>query len=112
MKKFNRGDKIYLDREQTKESEVNIFLKCRDGIVEVYEYEDCSGYGEKTRAFLCEDTKHEHVALITQIYDNINKGWIEESMYFSSDSFDFVKALVNNIRVGVRGKDTMVRKYY
>lgn len=111
MEKLNRGDKIYLDKEQTKESEINKFLSCRDGIVEVYEYNDCSGYGAKIRMFLCNNTKHESKALIRQTYNSLSKEWIEESMYFDSDSFVFLKALLNGQEVVFGGKYTLVRDY-
>lgn len=31
MKKLTRGDKLYLDKEETRESYVNEYLACRDG---------------------------------------------------------------------------------
>lgn len=111
MERLNRGDKIFLDVDETKESEINYFLNCRDGVVEVYEYNDCSGYGSKTRMFLCRNTKHESVALIRQTYDSLNKGWMEESMHFDSDSFVFLKALINGKEDALGGKFSLVRDY-
>ena len=111
MERLNRGDKIYLDTDETKESEINQFLDCRDGIVEVYEYNDCSGYGPKTRMFLCENTKHESVALIRQTYNSLSKEWIEESMYFDSDSFVYLKALLDGNKDELGGKYSLVRDY-
>lgn len=66
MKKLKRGASIYLDEEQQKESAVNRYLNCRDGVVEVLEYKDNSGYGLDTRLFLCNDTKHEIISIIKQ----------------------------------------------
>jgi hypothetical protein len=111
MERLKRGDKIYLDTDETKESEVNYFLDCRDGVVEVYEYNDCSGYGAKTRVFLCRNTKHESVALIRQLYNSLNKEWMEESMHFDSDSFVFVEALINGREDEFTGKFSLVRDY-
>lgn len=111
MKKLNRGDKIYLDKDKTKESEINHFLGCRDGVVEVYEYNDCSGYGSKTRMFLCSNNKHESVALIRQTYKKLSKEWMEESMHFDSDSFVFLEALIKNKTDKITGKYSLVRDY-
>ena len=111
MEKFNRGDKIYLDDKQEKESLVNDFLSCRDGIVEVYEYIDTSGYGSKTRLFYCQNTKHESKSIIRQTWDDFQKEWMEESMYFDSDSFTFLKAILNGDKVHVGGKYSLVRNY-
>lgn len=111
MKKLNRDDKIYLDASKTEESEINHFLACRDGIVEMYEYRDCSGYGAETRLFLCRNTKHESVALIRQTYNSLNKKWTEESIHFDSDSFVFVEALVNGVKDEFTGKYVLVRDY-
>lgn len=111
MERLNRGDKIYLDTDETEESEINHFLDCRDGIVEVYEYNDCSGYGSKTRMFLCRNTKHEHIALIRQTYETTNKEWMEESMHFDSDSFVYLKALLDGKKDELGGKYSLVRDY-
>lgn len=108
MEKLKRGDKIYLDENQKKESEVNYFLDCRDGIVELYEYRDNAGYGSKTRLFLCNDTKHESVALIRQTYNDMSKEWMEESMYFDSDSYEYLEALINKESI-VGGEFSLVR---
>lgn len=111
MDKLKRWDKIYLDKEQTKESEINAYLDCRDGIVEVYEYHDESGYGSATRLFLCNNTKHESIALIRQTYNSLSKEWIEESMYFDSDSFVFLEAILNGKKDELGGKYILVRDY-
>ena len=111
MEKLKRGDKIYLDKNQEKESAVNTFLDCRDGIVEVYEYNDCSGYGSRTRLFYCQDTKHESAAIIRQVYINFNKEWVEETMFFDSDSFEFLKAIINGKEDVLGGKYLLVRDY-
>lgn len=111
MEKLNRGDKIYLDEEQKEESCVNSYLSCRDGVVEVYEYTDCSGYGAKTRLFYCQNTKHESISIIRQTYSNINKKWMEEEMTFDSDSFVFLEALLKTKTNELGGKYTMVRDY-
>lgn len=111
MKKMERGDKIYLDKENTKESGVNAYLDCRDGIIEVYEYEDESGYGAKTRLFLCENTKHEAVSLIRQTYNSITKEWHEQQMDFDSDSFKFLEGLIKGKHDELGGKYTEVKNY-
>jgi len=111
MEKLNRGDKIYLDLENKNESFVNEYLECRDGIVEVYEYRDQSGYGSKTRLFLCKNTKHESISIIRQIWLEYEKEWIEEYMVFDSDSFAFMKALINNKQDEFSGIYTLVRDY-
>jgi hypothetical protein len=111
MEKLKRGDKIYLDKNQEKESAVNSYLDCRDGIVEVYEYNDSSGYGSKTRLFYCQNTKHESVSIIRQIYINFNKEWVEETMDFDSDSFEFLKAIINGKEDVLGGKYLFVRDY-
>jgi hypothetical protein len=111
MEKLNRGDKIYLDLENKNESLVNEYLECRDGIVEVYEYRDQSGYGSKTRLFLCKNTKHESISIIRQIWLEYKKEWFEEYMVFDSDSFAFMKALINNKQDEFSGTYTLVRDY-
>lgn len=111
MERLNRGDKIYLDAGNTKESEVNRFLECRDGFVEVYEYRDNSGYGLKTRLFLCRNTKHESEAVIRQTYSDFREEWIEESMFFDSDSFEFLKALLIGKENELGGKYSLIRNY-
>jgi len=108
MEKLNRGDKIYLDKNKEKESAVNLFLDCRDGIVEVYEYNSDSGYGAKTRLFLCEDYKHESICIIRQTW--IDDKWIEECMDFDSDSFSYLKALINGEENESGGRYTEVRR--
>lgn len=111
MEKLKRGDKIYLDKNQEKESAVNSFLECRDGVVEVYEYNDESGYGSKTRLFCCRNTKHECVSIIRQIYIDFNKEWVEQTMDFDSDSFEFLKAIINGEEDVLGGKYSLVRDY-
>ena len=111
MKKLKRGDKIYLDEKQKKESAVNMYLDCRDGIIEVYEYRDESGYGSKTRLFYCQNTKHESVSIIRQIYIHFEKRWVEEVMDFDSDSFEFLKAIINGKKDILSGKYLLVRNY-
>jgi hypothetical protein len=112
MEKLNRGDKIYLDdKAKTKESTINNYLSCRDGIVEVFEYNDSSGYGSKTRLFLCENTKHEVTSIVRQTWNDFAKEWIEEEMTFDTDSFVFLKALINNKKEELGGKYSLVRDY-
>ena len=91
------------------ESEVNPFLDCRDGIVECYEYTDCSGRGSKVKLFLCENTKHESVAIIRQ-YKTLNGDLQEESMYYESDDFKFLSALIKG-DIYEFGEYTLVRDY-
>lgn len=111
MEKLNRGDKIFLDLENKKESFVNDYLECRDGIVEVYEYTDESGYGSETRLFLCKNTKHESISIIRQVWSDYSKEWLEEYMAFDTDSFAFVKALVNGKKDEYCGTYSLVRDY-
>lgn len=111
MKRLKRGDKIYLDEKGEKESGVNIYLDCRDGIVEVYEYQDECGYGMRTRLFYCQDTKHESVSIIRQKYISSKKEWVEEEMCFDSDSFEFLKAIINGKRYSLGGRYSLVRDY-
>ena len=111
MEKLKRGDKIYLDSNNTKESLVNTYLDCRDGIVEVYEYCDTSGYGSKTRLFLCKNTKSESVSIIRQIWINSDNEWVEERMHFDKDSFEFLEAIIEGKTDAEGGKYTMVRDY-
>ncbi len=112
MEKLKRGDKIYLDdKAKIKESAVNHYLNCRDGIVEVYEYTDYSGYGGETRLFLCKDTKHEAVSIIRQTWNSIDKEWFEEEMSFDSDSFVFLEAIINGNKDEFGGKYSLVRDY-
>lgn len=107
---MKRGDKIYLDNNQEKESDVNRFLECRDGVVEVYEYYDSYGYSQ-TRLFSCEDTKHEIAAIIRQVYNNSTKEWFEETMFFDSDAFEILKAIINGKKDCIYGKYSLVRDY-
>ena len=112
MEKLNREDKVYLDdKAKSKESAINAYLSCRDGIVEVFEYNDMSGYGSKTRLFLCENTKHEVISIVRQTWNDFSKEWIEEEMTFDTDSFIFLKALINNKKEELSGKYSLVRDY-
>ena len=96
MEKLNRCDKIYLDKDETKESCVNFYLSVRDGVVEVVEYNDESGYGSKVRLFLCFDMKHETMSLVRQTWNSLIKEWVEEDMCFDLDSFRYLKALIDD----------------
>jgi hypothetical protein len=108
--KYKRNEiKLYLDKEETEESAVNRFIECRDGIVKMYEYHDCGGYGGKTRLFHCEDTKHEVVAIIRQNWDG--EQWREEVMYFDTDSYKFLDGLINNDETILGGKFELLRDY-
>ena len=111
MEKLNRGDKIYLDTAKTKESTINEYLDCRDGIVEVYEYNDCSGYGAKTRMFLCKNFKHDETSIVRQTWNNSTKEWDEEIMGFDTDSFVFLTAIINGKKDEPGGKYSLVRDF-
>lgn len=111
MEKLTRNDKLYLNDYKTKESYVNEFLSCRDGIVEVYEYSDDSGYGSKTKLFLCKNTKHEVVSIIRWIWCERLKEWIEEEISFDNNSFEFLKTLISGSKNELGGKYTVVRDY-
>lgn len=106
---MKRGDKIYLDSDNTKESAVNWYLSCRDGIVEMYEYIDCSGYGGKTRLYLCQNTKHESVSIIRQTL--VDKEWREEQMVFDSDSFSLMESLIKRNYDNIHGEYKKLRDY-
>ena len=108
---FLHKNNLVLDSENKKESFVNDYLECRDGIVEVYEYTDQSGYGSRTRLFLCKNTKHESVSIIRQIWSDYNKEWLEEYMVFDTDSFLFLEALVNGKKDEYCGTYSLVRDY-
>lgn len=92
MDKMYRGDKLYLDKEQKKESCINRYLECRDGIINVFEYETICY--QKERLFYCEDSKHDSICIVRHTYSDTEKEWIEECIDFSSDDFKFLKALV------------------
>jgi hypothetical protein len=111
MEKLKRGDKIYIDKDRKKESFVNGYLECRDGIVEVYEYADCSGYGAESRLFLCHDCKHEEISIIRHTMNNFTGEWFEERMTFDSDSFKFAKAIIAGNKDLSGGKYTLVRDF-
>lgn len=94
METLKRGGKIFLDKDETKESAVNHYLSCRDGIVEVVEYISEGGDGNEARIFLCENTKHESLAVIKQDFSPMDMVWKEVAMYFDSESFKFFKTLI------------------
>jgi len=110
MEELKRGDKIYLDENNTKESSINEYLECRNGIVEVFEYRDDFGYGLKTRLFVCENTKQEVISIIRQTWSDITKEWNEENMSFDTNSIIFLRALLNH-KTGnqLGGKYSLVR---
>jgi hypothetical protein len=92
--RFNKNEGlIYLDSEHRKESEVNPFLTCRDGVVEMIEFTNCSGYGAKCRLFRCSNTKHEVEALILQEYIS-HDNWLETVINLDSDSFKYLDILL------------------
>ena len=111
MKELKRGDKIYLDEDQKIESSVNSFLGCRDGVVELFEYTDCSGYGSPIRLFYCQNTKHEAEAIVRQTYSDIKKVWLEESMFFGSDDIEFLKAILIGKQDVLGGTYSLIRDY-
>lgn len=108
---MKRGDKIYLDRIEEKESYVNHYLTCRDGIVERVEYRDCSGYGSKVRLYYCENTKHESISIVRQTYTESDDSWFEEEMTFDSDSFKFLEALLVCGKSAAGGEFKTLRNY-
>lgn len=111
MEQLKRGDKIYLDNNKEMGSAVNSYLEARDGIVEVYEYRGDSGYGMKTRLFLCHNTKHEHISIIRQEYLESIREWTEEVMTFDTDSFSFLVGLITDNKNILGGEYTLVRDY-
>lgn len=107
---YERGHKIYLNPEQTKESEVNRFFACRDGIITMTEYYDECGYGSLTRLYLCRDTKHESVCIIRQT--KLTKDtWTEETMFFDSDSFANFLHLLGNKENPYEAEIKLLRDY-
>lgn len=108
---LKRGDKIFLDKEETVQSMVNQYLACRDGVVECYSYRDMSGYGSKTKLYLCQNTKHEHVSIIRQTLNQLDGKWYEEDMMFDSDSFAFLEALLKGKKDELGGKFEVLRDY-
>ena len=108
---MKRGDKIYLDKECTKESGVNTYLACRDGVVEMYSYRDCSGYGDETKLYLCTNHKHEHCSIIRQVYNDSNKEYMEEELMFDTDSFELLEALIKGNKNHLYGKYIKIRDY-
>lgn len=108
---LKRGDKIYLDKEEKEESEVNHYLECRDGIVEVYEYREPGPFGNDVRLFLCEDSKHEHISIVRQTYDSERERWREDSMSFDTDSFKYLVGLITGNQKVDYGKHTLIRDY-
>lgn len=120
MEKLGRFDRLYIGINNDIESEVNTFLKCRDGSVDCYEYSEESGYGAEQRLFLCENSKHESIAIIRQTKlegkgtdGNTKYYWSEdeEVMYFDSDSFGYLKGLILGNENIIGGVFTEVRNY-
>ncbi len=98
---MERGDKLHEDRD----SIVDAYLACRDGIVNCVEYNDESGYGSKTKLYLCENTKHESISIVRECLG------IEESLDFDTDSFKFLLALLAGRTNELGGKFTTLRDY-
>lgn len=92
---IQRGDKQFYLRDGS-ESELNIYINCRDGVIYKRTYYDCSGYGRKRNVYLCEDTKHEAVALIIHSFEDDQKetGIREEGLHFDSDSWSEIEKLI------------------
>ena len=109
INKLGKGQKIYLDKANTVESELNYMLERRGETIEVYEYRDTSGYGSITRLFLCRNHKYEGVTIVRQVYINHKKEWIEESMGFDSDSFEYLEALLNGKTDAIGGEYTLLK---
>jgi hypothetical protein len=100
---YKRGElKIYLDKEQTKESVINHYSNCRDGVIERVEYRDCSGYGTSTELYLCSNTKHEVISIVRHI--KTDDEIYEDEMTFDSDSFKYLEKLLS-------GKGETLRDY-
>jgi hypothetical protein len=110
MERLNRGDKIYLDKNNEKESCINTFLATRDAIIECCEYNDSSGYGSKTRLFICEDYKHECTSVVRQVWNSFDKEWMEESMEFDSDSFRYLQDMIKGNDISLGSKYSIVRE--
>ena len=107
--KYERGHKLYNDKAEAEESLANPYFDCRDGVINAVEYNDESGYGSRTQLLLCEDTKHESTALIRRVY--IDGKWLEEVMYFDSDSFGYLEALIKGENKPYGGKIELLRTY-
>jgi len=106
---FSKNGKIYLDENQKIESEVNLFLNYDKGMVEFFEYREDSGYGNFAKIFFCEDTKAEVTAIIRQSYNPIFKRWYETSMFFDSDSFEYLKNLIKGEEASIGGERTILK---
>ena len=110
--KYERGHKMYLDKDNTIESEANQYFDCRDGVIESVEYVDHGGnnpYGW-TRLMLCSNSKHEHKSIIRQTRD-LEENLHEEVMGFDSDSYEFLRALINHKTDVPGGKFELLRDY-
>ena len=107
--KYERWHKLYNDKAETKESVANPYFDCRDGVVKQIEYNDESGYGMRTQLLLCSDNKHETNALIRRVYSN--GSWQEEAMYFDSDSFEYLEALIKGENKPYGGQIELLRTY-
>lgn len=110
--KYERGHKMYLDKDQTIESEANHYFDCRDGFIKSVEYVDHGGnnpYGW-TRLMLCINSKHEHLAIIRQT-KSMDGNLKEEVLDFDSDSYEFLKALINGKTDVLGGKFEILRDY-
>lgn len=109
LKEYKSGDIIYLDKEKTIKSEVNIYLQWRDYVVDVYEYVNCSGYGNPSRLFLCKDLKYDSAVIISQEY--INGKWNEFSFSFGDDEFELLCALIDGNFTHPYGKHLRIKDF-
>lgn len=110
--KYERGHKMYLNKEQTIESHANIYFDCRDGVINSVEYVDNGGHNPYgwTRLMLCTNNKHEHCSIIRQT-KGMDGNLIEEILDFDSDSFPFLEALINSKEDVLGGKFELLRDY-
>lgn len=106
---FNRTHKIYNDKDEKEPSLVNRYIEARDGIVKRISYRNSAGYGSFAELYLCEDVKHESVAIIRRTV--IDGEWIEEAMYFEADEFEFIEQLMSNEPKPSWGKYELIRDY-
>lgn len=94
---------MYKRREfKIEDSAVNSYSDARDGIITRIKYRDMSGYGSETELYLCENTKHESLAIVKRV-KCLGK-WVEESMHFDSDSFEYLQDLL-------KGGGEIIRDY-
>lgn len=107
--KYKRNEGlIFLDKENTIPSYVNQYLTCRDGIVNMIEFNEDSGYGVKCRFFRCSNTKYESECIVLQ--KELSGIWKEEIISIDFDSFKYLEILLG-IKKDIDNKIIIYRDY-